>query len=73
MYLPIFSPTRILLRLKLQGIQVYKKEFFPSELENINCLEDVKKFISDNTKFKKEFDSYTIETVYEELSNPDGY
>lgn len=73
MYLPIYSPTRILVRLKMNGIQVYKKEFYPEQLDEVNSLDTMKKFILSNTKCKKDFDSYFTENLCEVLTNSDGY
>lgn len=72
MYLPIYSPTRIIIRLKLNGKQVYKKEFHPSLIRNIKTLDEMKKFICKNTRFTKNFDSYFIDIIEEEIINPNG-
>ncbi len=72
MYLPIYNPTRIIIRLKLNDKQVYKKEFHPSLIRNIKTLDEMKEFISKNTKFTKNFDSYYIDIIEEEITNPNG-
>jgi len=69
MYLPMYSPTRVLLRLKMNNKQIYKKEIDTSSYHKINCLNDAKNFISTNTKFTKDFDDYELDILEAEQTN----
>ena len=72
MYLPMYSPTRVLLRLKLNGKQIYKKEIGVDDYYETKSIDKVRDFIDTNTKFTKYFDDFKFDFIESVITNPEG-